>query len=132
MTASWMDPVESGRIRRRRHFATMLRILTHSEFRDEVRELYGMLDSAFPRKPAGSGRPRGVRGSAPLLGESDTHVTPRRTEPRSPAGETGTARQPAAPASPGDGAEAAAERHDWLPLSTLRRALACSHHDAEQ
>ena len=48
MTASWMDPVELGAyvvegIRRNAPY-----ILTHSEFRDEVRELYEMLDGAFP------------------------------------------------------------------------------------
>ena len=56
MTASWMDPVELGAfvvegIRNNTPY-----ILTHSEFRDEVRELYGVLDSAFPRNqqvPAG-------------------------------------------------------------------------------
>ncbi|HEU4623815.1 MAG TPA: SDR family oxidoreductase [Steroidobacteraceae bacterium] len=56
MTASWMDPVELGAmvvegIRRNAPY-----ILTHEEFRDEVRELYQMLDDAFPRNqqiPAG-------------------------------------------------------------------------------
>jgi hypothetical protein len=48
MTASWMDPVELGAyvvegIRRNAPY-----ILTHSEFRDEVRDLYEMLDGAFP------------------------------------------------------------------------------------
>jgi len=55
-TASWMDPVELGAyvvegIRNNAGY-----ILTHSEFRDEVRELYEMLDAAFPRNqqvPAG-------------------------------------------------------------------------------
>ena len=56
MTASWMDPVELGAfvVEGIRNNAPY--ILTHSEFRDEVRELYGMLDSAFPRNqqvPAG-------------------------------------------------------------------------------
>ena len=50
MTASWMDPVELGAhvvegIRRNAPY-----ILTHIEFRDEVRELCGMLDTAFPRE----------------------------------------------------------------------------------
>ena len=49
MTASWMDPVELGAmvvegIRRNAPY-----ILTHEEFRDEVRELYQMLDDGFPR-----------------------------------------------------------------------------------
>jgi NAD(P)-dependent dehydrogenase (short-subunit alcohol dehydrogenase family) len=49
MTASWMDPLELGAkvvagIRDNAPY-----ILTHMEFRDEVRELYGMLDAAFPR-----------------------------------------------------------------------------------
>jgi len=50
MTASWMDPVELGA-----HVVEGIRsnapyILTHIEFRDEVRELCGMLDTAFPRE----------------------------------------------------------------------------------
>jgi len=56
MTASWMDPVELGArviegIRNNEPY-----IVTHAEFRDEVRELYEMLDAAFPRHqevPAG-------------------------------------------------------------------------------
>jgi NAD(P)-dependent dehydrogenase (short-subunit alcohol dehydrogenase family) len=49
MVSSWMDPVELGAmvvegIRRNAPY-----ILTHEEFRDEVRELYQMLDDAFPR-----------------------------------------------------------------------------------
>jgi NAD(P)-dependent dehydrogenase (short-subunit alcohol dehydrogenase family) len=49
MTASWMDPEELGArvvdgIRSNAPY-----ILTHMEFRDEVRELYAMLDAAFPR-----------------------------------------------------------------------------------
>jgi NAD(P)-dependent dehydrogenase (short-subunit alcohol dehydrogenase family) len=56
ITASWMDPVELGAfvIEGIRNNAPY--ILTHSEFREEVRELYGMLDAAFPRNqevPAG-------------------------------------------------------------------------------
>jgi NAD(P)-dependent dehydrogenase (short-subunit alcohol dehydrogenase family) len=50
MTAFWMDPVELGAqvvegIRRNAPY-----ILTHVEFRDEVRALCGMLDAAFPRE----------------------------------------------------------------------------------
>ena len=49
VTASWMDPIEVGAavvegIRNNKPY-----ILTHSEFRDEVRELCSMLDEAFPR-----------------------------------------------------------------------------------
>ena len=56
MTASWMDPVELGGyvVEGIRNNAPY--ILTHEEFRDEVRELCGMLDAAFPRNqqvPAG-------------------------------------------------------------------------------
>jgi NAD(P)-dependent dehydrogenase (short-subunit alcohol dehydrogenase family) len=57
MTASWMDPVELGA-----HVVEGIRnnapyILTHAEFRDEVRELYEMLDTAFPRdQPIPDGR----------------------------------------------------------------------------
>jgi NAD(P)-dependent dehydrogenase (short-subunit alcohol dehydrogenase family) len=49
MTASWMDPVELGAyvVEGIRNNAPY--ILTHAEFRDEVRELYEMLDAAFPR-----------------------------------------------------------------------------------
>jgi NAD(P)-dependent dehydrogenase (short-subunit alcohol dehydrogenase family) len=49
MTASWMDPLELGArvVEGIRNNAPY--ILTHSEFRDEVRELYEMLDVAFPR-----------------------------------------------------------------------------------
>jgi NAD(P)-dependent dehydrogenase (short-subunit alcohol dehydrogenase family) len=48
MTASWMDPVELGA-----QVVAAIRdnapyILTHCEFQDEVRELYQMLDTAFP------------------------------------------------------------------------------------
>ena len=58
MTASWMDPVELGArvVEGIRNNAPY--ILTHMEFREEVRELYGMLDSAFPRNqdvPPGRG-----------------------------------------------------------------------------
>jgi NAD(P)-dependent dehydrogenase (short-subunit alcohol dehydrogenase family) len=49
MTASWMDPLELGArvVEGIRNNAPY--ILTHEEFRDEVRELYQMLDVAFPR-----------------------------------------------------------------------------------
>jgi len=49
MTASWMDPLELGGyvVEGIRNNAPY--ILTHSEFRDEVRGLYEMLDAAFPR-----------------------------------------------------------------------------------
>jgi len=49
MTASWMDPIELGAqvIEGIRNNAPY--ILTHCEFRDEVRELYELLDAAFPR-----------------------------------------------------------------------------------
>ena len=49
MTASWMDPVELGAyvVEGIRNNAPY--ILTHMEFRDEVRDLYQMLDVAFPR-----------------------------------------------------------------------------------
>jgi NAD(P)-dependent dehydrogenase (short-subunit alcohol dehydrogenase family) len=49
MTASWMDPLELGArvVEGIRNNAPY--ILTHEEFRDEVRELYQMLDAAFPR-----------------------------------------------------------------------------------
>jgi NAD(P)-dependent dehydrogenase (short-subunit alcohol dehydrogenase family) len=58
MTASWMDPVELGAfvVEGIRNNAPY--ILTHMEFRDEVRELYEMLDAAFPRNqevPPGRG-----------------------------------------------------------------------------
>ena len=58
MTASWMDPVELGArvVEGIRNNAPY--ILTHMEFHEEVRDLYGMLDSAFPRNqdvPPGRG-----------------------------------------------------------------------------
>ena len=58
MTASWMDPVELGAyvVEGIRNNAPY--ILTHIEFRDEVRELYQMLDAAFPQNqqvPPGRG-----------------------------------------------------------------------------
>jgi NAD(P)-dependent dehydrogenase (short-subunit alcohol dehydrogenase family) len=58
MTASWMDPQELGAkvVEGIRNNAPY--ILTHMEFRDEVRELYGLLDAAFPRNqdvPEGRG-----------------------------------------------------------------------------
>lgn len=48
MTASWMDPVELGAkvVEGIRNNAPY--ILTHSEFREEVRDLHEMLDTAFP------------------------------------------------------------------------------------
>jgi NAD(P)-dependent dehydrogenase (short-subunit alcohol dehydrogenase family) len=48
MTVSWMDPLELGArvVEGIRNNAPY--ILTHAEFRDEVRELHQMLDSAFP------------------------------------------------------------------------------------
>jgi NAD(P)-dependent dehydrogenase (short-subunit alcohol dehydrogenase family) len=48
MTAAWMDPQELGArvVEGIRNNAPY--ILTHMEFRDEVRELYSMLDAAFP------------------------------------------------------------------------------------
>ena len=57
-TASWMDPVELGAyvVEGIRNNAPY--ILTHMEFRDEVRELYQMLDVAFPQNqqvPPGRG-----------------------------------------------------------------------------
>ena len=50
MTASWMDPVELGAyvVEGIRNNAPY--ILTHVEFREEVQELYQMLDAAFPRQ----------------------------------------------------------------------------------
>lgn len=49
MTASWMDPIELGAMVVEGIRNNAPYILTHSEFRDEVRELYEMLDAAFPR-----------------------------------------------------------------------------------
>ncbi len=49
ITASWMDPVELGAFVVEGIRDNAPYILTHSEFRDEVRELYEMLDAAFPR-----------------------------------------------------------------------------------
>ena len=49
MTASWMDPVELGALVIEAIRANALYILTHIEFREEVRELCAMLDAAFPR-----------------------------------------------------------------------------------
>jgi NAD(P)-dependent dehydrogenase (short-subunit alcohol dehydrogenase family) len=49
MTASWMDPDEVGAAVVEGIRTNAPYILTHSEFRDEVRELYEMLDAAFPR-----------------------------------------------------------------------------------
>jgi NAD(P)-dependent dehydrogenase (short-subunit alcohol dehydrogenase family) len=56
MTASWMDPVELGAYVIEGIRSNAPYILTHCEFREEVRELYEMLDAAFPRNqqvPAG-------------------------------------------------------------------------------
>ena len=58
MTASWMDPVELGARVVEAIRSNAPYILTHMEFRDEVRELYEMLDAAFPREqdvPPGRG-----------------------------------------------------------------------------
>lgn len=58
MTASWMDPEELGAQVVEGIRSNAPYILTHREFRDEVRELYGMLDAAFPREqqvPPGRG-----------------------------------------------------------------------------
>jgi NAD(P)-dependent dehydrogenase (short-subunit alcohol dehydrogenase family) len=58
MTASWMDPDELGARVVEGIRANAPYILTHMEFRDEVRELYELLDAAFPRiqdVPAGRG-----------------------------------------------------------------------------
>jgi NAD(P)-dependent dehydrogenase (short-subunit alcohol dehydrogenase family) len=49
MTASWMDPVELGAMVVEGIRNNAPYILTHEEFRDEVREMYAMLDAAFPR-----------------------------------------------------------------------------------
>ncbi len=58
MTASWMDPEELGARVVEGIRANAPYILTHMEFRDEVRELHAMLEAAFPRNqevPAGRG-----------------------------------------------------------------------------
>jgi hypothetical protein len=49
MTASWMDPLELGAyvVEGIRNNAPY--ILTHVECRDEIGELYRMLDDAFPK-----------------------------------------------------------------------------------
>jgi NAD(P)-dependent dehydrogenase (short-subunit alcohol dehydrogenase family) len=49
MTASWMDPVELGAMVVEGIRINAPYILTHEEFRDEVREMGAMLDDAFPR-----------------------------------------------------------------------------------
>lgn len=49
MTASWMDPVELGKMVVEGIRNNAPYILTHAEFRDEVRELWEMMDAAFPR-----------------------------------------------------------------------------------
>lgn len=59
MTAEWMDPVELGALVVEGIRSNAPYILTHAEFRDEVREMYEMLDRAFPRDqvvPAGRAR----------------------------------------------------------------------------
>jgi NAD(P)-dependent dehydrogenase (short-subunit alcohol dehydrogenase family) len=48
MTASWMEPLELGARVIEGIRSNAPYILTHAEFRAEVRELGGMLDSAFP------------------------------------------------------------------------------------
>lgn len=48
MTASWMDPEELGALVVEGIRSNAPYILTHREFREEVRELYGMLDAAIP------------------------------------------------------------------------------------
>jgi NAD(P)-dependent dehydrogenase (short-subunit alcohol dehydrogenase family) len=56
MTSAWMDPMELGQLVVEGIRANAPYILTHIEFREEVRELCGMLDAAFPREqdvPAG-------------------------------------------------------------------------------
>jgi NAD(P)-dependent dehydrogenase (short-subunit alcohol dehydrogenase family) len=56
MTASWMEPEDLGARVVEGIRANAPYILTHQEFREEVRELYAMLDAAFPRHqevPAG-------------------------------------------------------------------------------
>ena len=50
MTASWMDPVELGAMVVEGIRNNAPYILTHIEFREEVRELCAMLDAAFPRE----------------------------------------------------------------------------------
>jgi hypothetical protein len=61
MTSSWMDPEDLGArvVEGIRDNAPYIpHILTHQEFRDEVRELYAMLDAALPRNqyvPPGRG-----------------------------------------------------------------------------
>ena len=49
MTASWMDPIELGAYVVEGIRDNSPYILTHEEFRDEVREMWQMLDAAFPR-----------------------------------------------------------------------------------
>ena len=50
MVSSWMDPVELGALVVEGIRANAPYILTHTEFREEVREICGMLDAAFPRE----------------------------------------------------------------------------------
>jgi NAD(P)-dependent dehydrogenase (short-subunit alcohol dehydrogenase family) len=49
MTASWMDPLELAAMVVEGIRTNAPYILTHEEFRDEVREMYQLLDRAFPR-----------------------------------------------------------------------------------
>jgi len=50
MTAQWMDPLELGARVIEGIRANAPYILTHVEFREELRELQGLLDAAFPRE----------------------------------------------------------------------------------
>lgn len=50
MTAEWMDPLELGALVVEGIRANSPYILTHVEFRDEVREMQALLDAAFPRE----------------------------------------------------------------------------------
>lgn len=49
MSSEWMDPVELGAYVMDGIRSNAPYILTHAEFRDEVREMCAMLDAAFPR-----------------------------------------------------------------------------------
>jgi NAD(P)-dependent dehydrogenase (short-subunit alcohol dehydrogenase family) len=49
MTASWMDPIELGAMVVEGIRNNSPYILTHEEFRDEVREIYQAIDAAFPK-----------------------------------------------------------------------------------
>lgn len=52
MTAEWMDPLELGALVVEGIRANAPYILTHMEFRDEVRAMHALLDDAFPRDQA--------------------------------------------------------------------------------